>query len=343
MRGLLLLLLPWVLAAGVFRTDLRPENIKGDRIGSIRILDQRELLYGKIAGRQFSEISDLAYLKKHRWLFMISDEGELFRFKARFDARKILELTPMDADLLRKKSGKKLKKRRRDSEGLTLDERGRLYLSFEGKPRVARIAYDGRIFSYLKLPSAIDRAKKMWRRNKGLEALAWHPRYGLLTAPEYPVKGASRELQTIYALSGKRWSYGRGKEPNSAITALEVLDNGNLLILERSYAGLNRPVVVTLRELELDRCGGRRLCSTRVLARLDSSKGWAVENFEGLAKVGPDHFLMISDDNDNFFQRTILVYFEVTSNVLRVYRLDKIYQKRKIFHLPSLPLPVFGQ
>lgn len=315
MRGtllgaLLLLSMVGALRGGIFPAEIRPEGMRSDRVGAIRILDQRELLFGAIDGRHFSEISDLAFLPRKHWLFMISDEGRLFRFRARF-GDKIRELEPREASEIRKKSGKRLKKWRRDSEGLTLDGKERLYASFEGRPRVARLSYDGRILRRLKLPPQIAKEKRMWRRNKGLEALTWHPRYGLVTAPEYPVRDASRKIQTLYSLSGRRWSYRRGGEPNSAITALEVLANGNFLILERAYDGPLSPMVVTLRELQIDRCAGRRLCPTRVLARFDSARGWAVENFEGLARVGEDRFVMISDDNDNFFQKTVMVYFEV--------------------------------
>jgi len=308
---LFLFLLEAILFAGVFSAEIRPDGQKSDRVGQIRILDQRELIFDRVGGKAFSEISDLAYLAKRHWLFMLSDEGKLFRFRARF-GNKIEELTPLDANTLRKKSGKKLKKWRRDSEGMTLDGKDRLYVSFEEKPRIARISYGGRILRTLKLPRSIDSMKKMLRKNKGLEALIWHPRYGLVTAPEQPVKGANRQMiQTLYALSGKRWSYRRGGEEESSITALEVLPNGDFLILERAYAGLLSPVVVTLRELQVQKCRHEGLCPTRVLARFDSSKGWAVENFEGLVRVADNRYVMVSDDNDNFFQRTILLYFEV--------------------------------
>jgi hypothetical protein len=309
---LVLLLFAALLSAETYRIDLRPEGMREKRVGSVRILDQRELLYGEIGGKRFAEISDLAYLPAKRWLFMISDEGKLFRFRARF-ADRIRDLEPLDGEKIRKRSGKKLKKWQRDTEGLAMDGKGRLYVSFEGKPRVARLSYDGRILRYLPLPGPIGSEKNLWRRNKGLEALVWHPRFGLVTAPEYPLRGVSREVQTLYALSGRRWSYRRGGEPNSAITALEVLENGNFLVLERAYSGPLSPMTVTLREVRIDRCGTGRLCPTRILLRMESSKGWNVENFEGLARVGPNRFVMISDDNDNFFQKTVLIYFEVVS------------------------------
>ena len=312
MGRLLSFLLAFLFAvrAEVYPVDIRPSGWKDARVGSLRILDQKELVFDRVGGRRFAEISDLAFLKNRHWLFLISDEGKLYRFRARF-GEKIRELSPLDAATLRKKSGKKLKKWRRDSEGLTIDGKGRLYVSFEEKPRIARIGYDGRIVRYLRLPAAIASMKRFRGRNKGLEALAWHPKYGLVAAAEYPAKASKKGVQALYALRGRRWRFRRGREPRSAITALEVLDNGNFLVLERSFTGVLAPIVITLREVQIDRCR-QGFCPTKVLARLDSSRGWSVDNFEGLAKVGPNRFVMVSDDNDNFYQKTLLIYFEVS-------------------------------
>ncbi len=156
--------------------------------------------------------------------------------------------------------------------------------------------------------------KNFHSKNKGLEALVWHPKYGLVTAGEYPLKKLPKNIQTLYSVDGKRWNFYRSKEPHSALTALEVLDNGNFLLLERSFNGIFKPKVIILRELQIDKCT-QNLCPTRLLARFDSSQGWAVDNFEGLTKVGKNRFLMISDNNDNFYQKTLLIYFQVTQSL----------------------------
>ncbi len=54
-----------------------------------------------------------------------------------------------------------------------------------------------------------------------------------------------------------------------------------------------------------------RMCKSEVLAQFNSGNGWRIDNFEGLTKVGKNRYAIISDDNDNFYQRTILLYFEV--------------------------------
>ncbi|BAF71027.1 esterase-like activity of phytase family protein [Sulfurovum sp. NBC37-1] len=306
------LILGQMLAAGVFGANIVPQKMDKEKLG-IRILDQKELSFLEIDGVKFSEISDLAYDKKAKSLFMVSDEGKLFEFKAVF-ADKIKRLEPQRAGRLLKKNGKKFKKWRRDSEGMTLDRKGRLLISFEEKPKIGWFHKNsdkyGRLIKKYELPKKLRSMKRFRSKNKGMESLAWHPKYGILTALEYPPKGVDKKRQSIYALSGKEWHFKAEPEVNSAISAIEVMDDGNILVLERSFTGYMNPFVVTLKKVYIDRCK-KRVCPAKVLAKMNSHKGWDVDNFEGLAKVGKHRYVMISDDNDNFFQKTLLIYFEV--------------------------------
>jgi hypothetical protein len=90
------------------------------------------------------------------------------------------------------------------------------------------------------------------------------------------------------------------------------MDDGNILVLERSYTGLTNPLVITLKKVFIKNCQNR-MCKTKILAKLSSHEGWEVDNFEGLAKVGDHRYVMVSDDGNNFFQKTLLVYFEVVN------------------------------
>ena len=313
MKALLLLFVFFCsVFAASFSVDITPDR-QNKTYGSIRILDQKQLMYNRINGVKFSEISDLAYYPQKQKLFMISDEGKLFTFKAKF-TDKIEMLEPVDAVKLRKKNGKKFKKWRRDSEGMTLDGKDRLLISFEGNAKIAWFHKNsekrGEQIKKYTLPRELKVMGNYRSRNKALESLAWHPRYGMLTVAEWPLKRDHKKLQTVYALSGKRWHFKAEPEARSAISALEVMDDGNLLVLERSFVSYVEPFVVTLKKVFIDRCK-KGLCPSKVLLKMSSHKSWDVDNFEGLAKVGKDRFVMISDDNDNFFQKTLLIYFEV--------------------------------
>ena len=312
MRVLLLLLLTLsVLSAGAFTVNIAPSSAQ--TYGKVRLLDQKQLMYAHINEVKFSEISDLAYDRQTALLYMVSDEGRLFSFKTLFD-EKITTLEPVDAFTLRKKNGKKFKKWRRDSEGMTLDGNGHLLISFEGKAKIAwfhkNSAKKGRMIRKYTLPRELRGSKHYRSKNKSLEALAWHPRFGIMTAAEWPLKMYDKKEHILYSLQGKKWRFRAEPEARSAISAIEVMDDGNILVLERSFTGYLNPFVVTLKRVRIDHCRKGR-CPTEVLLKMDSHKGWAVDNFEGLARVGEHRYVMVSDDNDNFFQKTLLIYFEV--------------------------------
>jgi len=299
------------LFAGARSIDMRPDPMPSGM--KIRILDQKELSYGIINGLGFSEISDIAYDRKRHRLYMLSDEGKLFVFRARFGSR-IEQLAPIGSAKLVKKGGKPFKKWARDSEGMTLDGKGRLLISFEGKAKIGWFHKEGQKMgeriAKLPLPKVLRKTSHYRSKNKSLEALAWHPKYGVLTVAEWPLKKDDKKRQTIYALSGKRWHFKAEPEPRSAVSAIEVTDDGNVLVLERSFTSLFDPFVVTLKKVYLNRCR-KGWCKTEILAKMNSHRGWQVDNFEGLARVGKHRYVMVSDDNDNFFQRTLLIYFEV--------------------------------
>ncbi len=277
----------------------------------IKILDQKELHFSYLNNIKFSEISDLTYDKKDNSLYMLSDEGKLFTFHVVLN-KHIESLKPLRAVSLRKKGGSAFKPWRCDSEGMTLDGRGRLLISFEERAKIAWFHKNskkyGQMIKKFTLPKKLRAIKNYRSKNKSLESLAWHPKYGILTASEWALKKDHKKWQTIYALSGKEWHFNAEPEQKSAVTAIEVMDDGNLLVLERSYTGLMNPFVITLKKVYL---GKKKMCKTKVLAKMNSHKGWNIDNFEGLARVGTRRYLMVSDNNDNFFQKTLLIYFEV--------------------------------
>lgn len=293
--------------------EITPHLKEGYFMG-IKILDQKELTYEKIKGIDFVGLSDMAYHEKTGLLHLVSDKGALFTFEVAF-ADKIQKFKPLKAMLLRDKKGKVLRHWKRDAEGMALDSKGRLLISFEGKAKIGYFHKNspkyGQLIRKYTLPKILRETDNYRSKNKSLEALAFHPEYGILTATEWAVKKDHKKLQTIYALSGQKWQFKAEPEARSAIVAMEVMDDGNILVMERSYIGMLDPFVITLKKVYLNECQSGR-CHTKQLAKMNSHKGWNVDNFEGLTRVGKNRYLIISDDNQNFFQKTLLLYFEVT-------------------------------
>ena len=301
-----------ILHAGISTVNIVP-SFKKKIFMNIKILDQKKLSFDKIKNITFAELSDLTYDTKTQTLYFVSDKGLLFSFNAHF-SDKIDMLIPLRATKLKNKKAKRFKKWKRDSEGLTLDGKGRLLISFEGKAKIGwfhkNSARFGNMIRKYKIPKTLQNTKNYRSKNKSLEALAWHDKYGVLTATEWPLKRDYKKRQTIYALSGKRWHFEAEPEGKSGLVAMEVMDDGNILVMERSYTGFLNPFVVTLKKVYINGCK-QAMCKTKVLAKMSNHSGWDLDNFEGLARVGENRYVMISDDNGNFFQRTLLIYFEV--------------------------------
>ena len=89
------------------------------------------------------------------------------------------------------------------------------------------------------------------------------------------------------------------------VATLEFIDEDRVLVLLRDYSYLNRHLIITL--LSVDFSNG----DVDTLLKMDSQKGWKIDNFEGLTKVGENLYLMVSDDNESMFQKTLFVLFEI--------------------------------
>jgi hypothetical protein len=272
----------------------------------ITILDQQTLTFQAKKGLLSSEISDLSYNPKEHKLYMIGDKGYFHVFEADF-SKYIDKMDYLDSFKIEEKA----KHQPYDSEGLTSDNRGNLYVSFEKNPRITQISKNGFLQRDIKLTHELKNKNNFQGSNKIFEALAWHPRYGLLTVAEYPLYKRKNTDQTIYSLHGRKWHFKTAPHLHNAVTAIEVMDDGNLLVLERAYAGLTKPFVITLRKVYINRCDKNRFCQSKVLASLNSFDGWSVNNYEGLTKIAKNRYLMVSDNNNKSILKTVLVYFKI--------------------------------
>jgi len=274
----------------------------------VKIIKQKNLKY-TIDGNKLSEISDLVYDKNSSTLYMISDKGILFTFKANFD-NKGFSLKPLHSYKLRDKNGKILKDNNRDSEGLTLDDKGELYISFERITKIIHFTKDGKAIKDVKLPKGL-KGVELSSANKSLESLAWNKKYGFITALEYPKRGVDRSNQTIYTTKGYEWKLKMENVKRNGISEIEVMDDGNLLILERAFNWFIGKFEVNLVKLNIKNCKTNQYCPKEVVLKLKINNFFNMENFEGLTKIGHNKYLLISDDNNNILAVTKLVYFEL--------------------------------
>ncbi|MBA1432852.1 MAG: esterase-like activity of phytase family protein [Epsilonproteobacteria bacterium] len=266
---------------------------------NIKILDAKRLEFSDV-----HELSALAY--RSETLYALSDnKGILYIFQCKIDNNTIQELTLRERYFLQNKKGQRFKRKKRDAEGMTLYKEG-LLISFERKNRVLYCSRKGVKIKKIALNSTLQRNDNYQSPNKGLESVAYSADYGVVTIPELPLKNTQGKYHTLYAKK-KTWKF----QAQGAVTDIAFMDDTNLLVLLREYSYFTNRHITSLLRVNLEQCNEKRICKSSLLAKLDSKKGWNIDNFEGVTKVSKNRFLMVSDDNDSVFQKTLLVLFEI--------------------------------
>jgi hypothetical protein len=297
---------------------LSPHVAPGETTMGIRLLGSVELTRTLVADLPLGGLSALAWDQDESRLYALSDRGNLFHLRPTFDNGALVRVEALTAIALRDRRGRALEGRRADAEGLVVQRANNgksgdslLAVSFERHPRIVRFRPDGRYVDQLELPADLHDISRYADPNKALEALTWLPELGFLSAPERPLAGSDDGTISLFALDGRSWRYPLLATPNASLVDMQALPDGSLLTLERSHGLMFLPIVISLRHTRVtaDNTGQRLAVST--IAILDSSQGWSVDNFEGLSHHQNLKFFMVSDDNFNALQKTLLVYFEL--------------------------------
>jgi len=291
----------------------------GDTYMGIRLHGTLVLENVEINGLKLNELSGLAWDEDEDLLYAVSDNGVLFHLRLVITKNTLTKAVLLSAYQLETDKGELLALR--DSEGLAImkgnnsvNGDSELLISFERKPRIARFTPKGELLGDYTLPVALQDIKNYYEPNKALEAVTIHPRFGILSTPEWPLKGQkTRDFlpgeyeHSIFALDGnKQWQIPAYPALNSAVVALEALDDGSVLVLERAFVSIFQPFIISLRRVWLSDDSSE----VEQVAVFDSTKGWQVDNFEGLTHHRENFFFMASDDNNRNLQRTLLSYWE---------------------------------
>ena len=310
----LLILLLWVMPLALAENISSETTIYvGGEKPALRPLGAVRLKTNSETGVHLTGISALAWDQDEELLYGVTDKGLLHHLRPLFDNEKLVAVDLVATYKLRKKHGKRLKGKHRDSEGAFvinadngIQGDSELVISFEKIPQIIRFTPQGKMIEPYTLPSILADKKNYRSTNQMLEAVTLHPEKGVLTIAQRPMKG--RKNQRLYALNGESWEYHMEKHKGNGVTAMEALPDGRILFMERAWHSLLSPLIVTLKEGRFTAEGKLEL---RVIAILNSSKGWVLDNFEGLTRHKDQRFFMISDDNDALLQRTLLFYFEL--------------------------------
>jgi hypothetical protein len=283
--------------------------------GALRVIPQ------ELNGLKPRELSGLAWDADENRLYALSDDGHIVHLRPTFIAETLIGLEYVDAFTLQNADGVPLDATFGDGEGLvgyntrnSILADSSLLVSFGEHARIDRYLPDGTFVEQINLPRALS-GKNTSKENKlELEAISDHRVHGLIAGPERPLKGTSEGKFTLHNLDEKVWEYSPLDEKYSALVGMESMQNGDLLLLERRYSSIFKPVIFALRRLVLSDDNVRQATVVEEVAHFNTKKGWKIDNFESVARHEGNRYFVISDDNENPIQKTLLLYFEIHSD-----------------------------
>jgi hypothetical protein len=291
----------------------------GDTFMGIRLLGTLRLPDDKVDGLSLAGMSGLAWDEDEQILYALSDLGHVFHLRPLFEDGRLSDVEVLGAYRLKDVNGRSLVPPWKDSEGLIaintdngIKGDSELIVCFEVKQRIRRYIPDGKRLGEYPLPPPLQSIRNFANPNISLEAITLDPRWGVLIAPEWPLRtdSADDELK-IYSSDGRyTWRYPLYPAAGSALVAMETLQDGSLLTLERAFVSVTRPLVIALRRTRLTDDHDSPL-QVEDVAVFSTSQDWLLDNFEGLSAHRDHRFFIISDDNRSFLQSTLLVYFEL--------------------------------
>jgi hypothetical protein len=252
--------------------------------------------------RRFGGWSDVWVAPDNSRAILIGDRGAALDLGLVFDGS-LRGLGPSRLGRLIGPDGKALFGRASDAEGLARLQDGGFAVSFEQRHRI--LVYPQSDPPFARAPRQISPppGSERWPANGGMETLARLPdgRFLVLLeeSPQAWLGGANGWVELAYRAA-------EGFKPVGACVAGDTL-----YVLERSFswAGLASRIV----RLPVAAVREGTILDGEELARLRPPL--AVDNYEGIAatkdRQGRDLLWLVSDDNFNFLQRTLLVCFEI--------------------------------
>lgn len=255
------------------------------------------------AGSPLHGLSDLKLTGGDGGFVTVSDSGDLVRGRIRLDATGRLEgVDALSYRRLTLTDGQPIDaKPMGDAEGLAVLPDGRLLISFE---RNHRIWSYGRLPSLSARPVAVRRPDAVFAGNDGMEGLAASPSGWIVAGEGGGVWDcAARACRTITPPPATTLS-----DAGYRITGMDRDPSGDgWFVVERAFSLAAGPRA-RIRRMTRDGALGPVLIELKLPGTTDNFEGVAAE-----ARGGGTRLYILSDDNANPLQRTLLLAFDLAA------------------------------
>ena len=314
-------------------SDLKPQGIEVTtrNIAAFDTTKPDQRKFGRLTWRgelvlssgsdYFGGYSGLALDDKGERFLAISDSGSWLTGKLTYKDDLLAGIADAHIGPLTQKDGHPLQKKRdRDAEALVQLKHGaiegRYLIAFERVHRVDEYALENGVMrgplGSRPLPKILDELGS----NEGLEGATllrggpWAG--GLVLFPEELLNGGG-DLTGALIVNGETKALTIKRYQKYDISDIQSLADGSLVVLERSFDPTDKRLGIRLRLIKAADVKPGTVMEGENL--LDAGPGQEIDNFEGLAvhetAAGETILTLMSDDNFNFFQRTLMVQFKL--------------------------------
>jgi len=289
--------------------ELDPKEPDPKRLGSLSFLGGFEL---RAADPRFGGLSGLALSDDGRMLYAVSDRGYWVSIEVRHDAEgRLTALGPMEIFTLLTPEGGPVRGRQRDSEGLARERDGSFIVSFEQSHRLWRYPPPPAAFKAPAQSVAVPVELAGAPRNGGIEAVAVLSDGAILIIAE-EFENPDGSLKGWILTKGQFHPISYLPSEGFRATDAVALADGDVLVLERSH-GLMGAWAARIKRIGRESLHAGARLTGEEMARLDPPL--PVDNFEAIAvRQDPGAgtlIYIVSDDNYNPLQRTLLLQFRL--------------------------------
>lgn len=256
----------------------------------------------RLDDEKLGEFSALVRAPDGDGVIAISDRGYLAHLKVEITDGRLTGIQPVSAHVLTGPDGT-MRDHGFNPEGAALLDDGMIGIVSEDGPRLAVFDATGQWLRDEPLPEAL----RSVARKDGIESLAWTSAAGFIAMTEEPQQGP-RDIHHLHSTLAGSTSFDSGAGESVSIKGLETAGD-QLFILERTRNKAAGTLTPFLRIMNLTACLGQQECETQQLPI--PVEGVTDADFEGLAALDDNTFLMVSDDKIGSDLRSVFALFRV--------------------------------